>query len=459
MAPRRVGVLGGGVSGLAAAWRLVASGAEVDLLEAAPAVGGLAGTLQDGPYRMDVGPHSFFSDDAAVRAAVLGLFDGELESRPRTVKFLFEGKYIDYPLTPRGVLFQMGLPSGVRAAFSLLRGKLSRPAGTPVGEEDETVEEWAIRSFGEHLYRTFFKPYTEQFWKIPCRELSSRSIPTSTRMSFANTLRFLLHRRRGRRGESLIEREMLPTYYPADGFGEIPARMAEAVRHGGGRVRTGCRAVAVQARPGSGMSVVWNSQEGQGRIECDHVVSTVPLPRLVAMLDPQPPRAVTDAAGRLEFRALIVLGMLTHRQGVLGCGYTYVLNRPYNRIFEMNEFSEATSPRGENIVGVEIPCLRGSAVWGMAKEELFDICSGSLAEDGFLMPGDVRELFLVRAASAYPIYRRDYAGHLQRVLGHIDSISGLTTLGRCGEFRYMDIDECVARAIDLVDRVLGPAGA
>jgi len=81
-------------------------------------------------------------------------------------------------------------------------------------DEEETVEDWAIASFGEHLYRTFFKPYTEQFWKIPCSELSSRTIPTHTRMSFINTLRLLLLKPIGKTDSSLIEREILPTYYP-----------------------------------------------------------------------------------------------------------------------------------------------------------------------------------------------------------------------------------------------------
>jgi hypothetical protein len=29
--------------------------------------------------------------------------------------------------------------------------------------EDETVEDWAIGSFGEHLFRTFFKPYHPKY--------------------------------------------------------------------------------------------------------------------------------------------------------------------------------------------------------------------------------------------------------------------------------------------------------
>jgi protoporphyrinogen oxidase len=164
------------------------------------------------------------------------------------------------------------------------------------------------------------------------------------------------------------------------------------------------------------------------------------------MLDPPPPRSVLESARRLDFRALVVLGMLTRKQDILGSEYIYHLNRPYNRVFEMNSFSPLTSPAGENVLGVEIPCHLGSSAWRAEKEELFDMCIGSLSEDGFLAPGDVTELLIARAPYAYPIYRRDYAVHLDRVMGYIDGLGPVSTLGRSGEFVYMDIDDCMKRA-------------
>lgn len=451
---KNVVVLGAGVSGLSAAWRLVSQGVAADVLEADDCVGGLAKTARENGYCLDVGPHSFFSEDNQIIKTVLDLFDYKLEPMPRTVKFFYKDKYLDYPLTPQGVLLQMGLFSGIRVALSYLKEKLFPRRSATLGTTEETVEDWAIASFGEHLYRTFFKQYTEQFWKVPCSELSSRSIPTHTRMSFLNTLRVLLHCRATKTGESLIERETLPTYYPRTGFGEIAEKIADAIKSRGGNIHLNCRVIGIEELGEGRVCVVYERNGRREKINADYVVSTIPLPSLVKIISPRPPADVLASTDKLDFRSLVVLGMATEKQNVLGCGYIYLLDRPYNRISEMNEFSTRTSPSGENIIAVEIPCLYNSAAWKASKEELFDMCISSLAEDGFLGPGDVEKLFLVKAPTAYPIYRKDYAKHLDCLLNYIKKRRSIATLGRCGEFMYMDIDICMRRAFDFADNLL-----
>ncbi len=451
---KHVVVLGGGVSGLGVAWRLACRGVSVDVLEADSDIGGLAKTIKQDGYHLDMGPHSFFSEEEWLVRDVLNLFDYTLEPRPRTVKFFYKNRHLDYPLTPRGILFQMGIFSGIRVAFSYLRSRLLPRRNTSLGTSQENVEDWAIANFGQYLYRSFFKPYTEQFWKVPCTELSSRSIPTHTRMSFFNTLKLLLGRRISKGDASLVEREMLPTYYPQTGFGEIPEKIAETIKKLGGNVHANCEVTGVSELKESGMRVAYNDNGRRKEIESDYVVSTIPLPCLVKMLNPAPPAEAIAAADKLDYRSLVVLGMATEKQNVLGCSYVYMLDRPYNRISEMNEFSPLTSPSGENIITVEIPCLPGSTAWTSSKEELFDMCVGSLAEDGFLGPGDVKRLFLVKAPSAYPIYRKNYSEHLNRLLACLKKYTSLSTLGRCGEFMYMDIDMCIIRAFKFADNLL-----
>lgn len=449
---QRILILGGGISGLSAAWRLTEKGIPVSVVESAPAVGGLAGTVREGGYCLDYGPHSFFSEDAEIVDTVLNLFNRNLIPRARTVKFHYRGKSLDYPITASSVLFQMGLAAGLRATLSFLKGKIfPRPKRATAPGEDETVEDWAIDSFGDHLYRSFFKPYTEQFWKIPCSELSARSIPSHTRTSFANTLRLLMHRKVSKDGDSLIEREMLPTYYPDTGYAEISEKIADKILQAGGRILLRCRAGGVSL-PADGGVRVQCAQDGQEMVlPGSHVISTLPLSVLLPMLNPRPTAEVLDSAGNLEYRSLVMLGMVTEKQDVLDCGYMYVLDRPYHRICEMNKFSPGTSPPGENIIGVEMTVPRDSPAWGLSKEELFDTCISDLSRDGILDRGDVKKLLLVKAPYAYPIYRKNYPGHLHRVLEFIRSLPRLSTLGRSGEFMYMDADKCMRRAFNLIE--------
>jgi len=115
---KHVVVLGAGISGLSAAWRLCDNGIMVDVLESNSSVGGLSGTIREGPYCLDFGPHSFFSEDQQIVNTVLRLFENRLEPQQREVKFYYRGNYLDYPLTAQSILLQMGLWSGIQAALS-----------------------------------------------------------------------------------------------------------------------------------------------------------------------------------------------------------------------------------------------------------------------------------------------------------------------------------------------------
>jgi len=124
----------------------------------------------------------------------------------------------------------------------------------------------------------------------------------------------------------------------------------------------------------------------------------------------------------------------------------------------MNKFSPGTSPADKNILCLEVTCLRGSDGWKASKEELFDICAPSLASDRIIAPGDVKKLLLVKAPYAYPIYRKDYAVHLNRLLDEVERRKNMSTLGRSGQFMYMDSDKCMRRAFDFGDQMLREMG-
>lgn len=452
MSDRDVIVLGAGVSGLSLAWRLAGQGLSVAVLESDATVGGLAKTHRENGCAIDLGAHSFFSDDPEILRIVFDLLGGPLAAQQRRVKLLFEGRFVDYPLTTHAVLVQMGLASGVACLASFLAAKALYRPPTVAHPDDQTVEEWAIANFGWRLYRTFFKPYTEQFWKLPCAELSARTIPTHTRMSFLHACRLLLRRAASRQEMSLVEREALPMYYPPGGFGAIPDAIAAAATAAGAEIFLRSPAVRVQML--GGRVRVHHESDGRGGfIDARHVVSTVPLNRLIPMLEPAAPADVRGSAARLEYRALRALGMVTDRMNILECNYAYVLNRPYQRVTEMNSFSPRMSPPGHNILMVGIPCATASAGWEASQEELFDMCIGSLSADGFLAPGDVLGLLQVKSPAAYPVYRKGYRAELSRVLAYVDSQAGLSTLGRCGEFRYQDVDGCMQRAFRLAPRI------
>ena len=111
---KKIVIIGGGISGLSAAWKLSEHGYKTYIIELDKQIGGLAKSIKINNYILDIGPHSFFTEDKEVYEKIVGLFEGEKSSIPflkRTVKMYFRGKYVDYPLSVKSVLFQMGITS------------------------------------------------------------------------------------------------------------------------------------------------------------------------------------------------------------------------------------------------------------------------------------------------------------------------------------------------------------
>ena len=449
-------ILGGGPSGLSVAWRLAERGVAADILELEDYAGGLSTSIRQDGYALDIGPHSFISEDDAVIEKVQGLFGDDFHFVKRSARLCLKGKYLKYPLSADDVVLKLGVATGFRCLLSYIGQRIfgKRPA---VGPDDEmNVEDWARSRFGSYLYELFFHPYTEQFWKLACAEVSADAIPTSKKLSFFRTLRLLLVRPEKKENLSLTEREILASYYPLDGFGAIWEKVAAQTTTLGGNLHFGHKVVGIR-RDGQRYIVTTRSQDGNTQtFEGDVVVSTIPINELPGMLTPMPPADVVDAAAKLQFLSLVVLYIATDRDPLLDCQYQYFVSKAFNRLADMNQFSPKTSPDGQNLLSVEFSCHFGDAVWNRTKEELLDLCIEDLEREGILRRDEVRDLILVKARHAYPMFRLGYGRHLACVRTYLNSIEGLRIMGRVGNFEYVDADQCLKSGFALADEIAGP---
>jgi protoporphyrinogen oxidase len=458
MTEKRVIVLGGGVSGLTVAWRLRELGVAVEVLEAQNIVGGLAGTVRAGneAYCLDFGPHFFITQKPDIVRRITELLGGEVVSFRRSAQIYFQGRFLDYPLSARNVLLHFPrwdavasvatyLTAQARGLFnSLLRRQARRP----------DVAEWATQRFGSHLARLFFRPYTENFWKMPAERLSSDTIPTSTSLNFAKSLKLLLTGRVTREAKDLTERELvLPLRYPTRGFGMIAEAIASRVTGQGGRIHLGAPVTAIERCADGRYQVTARGQNGPITLAGQHVVSTIPLPSLPGLMRPAAPPEVIESAAHLGYLAMIVLYAVIPRRDVLATSYVYYLGKPYHRLSDMNRFCGTLCPPDENMLAVEFSCHQTDAAWKMSAEELLELALPHLEKDGIVRREEIRRLFLVKAAHAYPIFYYDYREHLDNVKNFVRAQPNLAMLGRSGEYRYIDSDQCMERAIALAEKI------
>ncbi len=77
-----------------------------------------------------------------------------------------------------------------------------------------------------------------------------------------------------------------------------------------------------------------------------------------------------------------------------------------------------------------------------------------LIEDGFLDPDLIKDYFRLKVDNAYPIYTLHFQDHFDILLNHFSSYKDLFFLGRCGQFRYGDVDVCMRNGFELADRII-----
>ena len=144
---RDVIVLGGGISGLTAAWHLVRGGVDVALLEAQPSVGGCARTERRDGFLLEKGPFNVIIRDPSFEALLDDLCDEVnvvAAAKSARRRYIYRnGLLHTVPTNPVG-LMTSGLLS-FRARCRLLAGLVwSRRSG----ERAETIDQVATRRFG-----------------------------------------------------------------------------------------------------------------------------------------------------------------------------------------------------------------------------------------------------------------------------------------------------------------------
>ncbi len=168
----RVVILGGGLSGMATAWRLLRAGfREVVLVEKGDKLGGLAGSFEKEGRFYPLGYHHILRHDRTLQLFLDQV--GALSSvRWKKVRMLFQhqGRLYDFG-DPRSLLkFPLPWPDKLRFLRFMLRAFLKRDWSEWKGRSaDLLVDQWASPRVREAL----FEPLTQLKFRLPCKDLSA----------------------------------------------------------------------------------------------------------------------------------------------------------------------------------------------------------------------------------------------------------------------------------------------
>ncbi|MFC1680932.1 FAD-dependent oxidoreductase [Pseudomonadota bacterium] len=450
-------VLGAGVCGLYAALELTTAGVPVTLVEKGEVPGGLAAGFKLGENYYDLGVHMLHGFDQAIRDRVRGLMGEESIEVELDAKIRWFGKDFRYPLQFRDMLSGIPPLELTRCVTGLfvaeMRNRLKRV-------EPADAEEALIQLYGRPLYDYFFREFTARYWGTGPDRLSASFVKTKMprlliRDAVLNAMRKIgLGRERDFGVPSALAAETL--YYSRSGAEAMPRFLANAVREAGGEVLLGHEVRGLEVLDDRGeCRVTMSSRAGETiRRRGVRCLSTLPLPGLIGILDPAPPADVLDAARRLEYRPIVVYGLLVRKPRAFDALYVYFRDRMFHRVGEPKNAGMKVFPADHTVLIVEMTCDVGDGRWTGDPETIARLRQ-ELEDEGVCSPDEIVEQHILRCAEGYPIFALGFERHLDTLRSYLDGLELLVSTGRQGGFCYPNMHGAMRMGADAAGRILG----
>ena len=445
-------VMGAGPAGLTAAYELAKNGKSSIVLEQADKVGGISRTEKYKGYRFDIGGHRFFTKVGEVQEIWKEILGDEFIQVPRLSRIYYRGKFFDYPLSIASTLTNLGAIDSSMIILSYLRSKINGKLNP--GPEAENLEDWVIERFGDRLYRTFFKSYTEKVWGIPCDKIQAEW--AAQRIKGLSLKKAVLNAAFGSNDTKTLIKEF---DYPIYGPGMMWERCQEILEDKGSPVHMETRVTKVE-HDGKNVKSVTAEKDGKTiKLTAENYVSSIPITALARKMDPAPPQPVLDAVSGLKYRDFLIVPLVIDIEHIFPDNWLYIHSPQFRvgRIQNFKNWSMAMVPdTTKTCVGMEYFCSEGDSLWEMSNEDLIKLATEEIVGLG-LVPDTkyVQDGTVIRQKKAYPVYDGQYRQHLSVIQNYLAQFENLQTVGRNGMHRYNNQDHSMLTGLLAAKNILG----
>ncbi len=437
-------ILGGGPTGLGAAYRLRERGEDqFEIFERSDRVGGLATSFRDTKgYTWDVSGHIIFSGYPYFNQfleKVLGSDGMRRIDRESWIKF--EDRYVRYP-------FQNHLSSLPEEAMLECLIGLIESQTIDRDRAFRNFEEWVLAKFGAGVSKHFMFPYNEKVWSTPLNRMgfywiAERVSVVDWKKALDTTLR-----------PKTTDWGPNATFgYPAT-CGTLGLWLASLPFIGEEKIRYRKRAVCVDEEKRE----IGFADGTTARY--DRLLTTLPLDAFVARLK-HAPEEVRQAAKKLLFNRLFSVGIGLKRPSPSTKNWIYFPNpkTPFYRITYLSNYSPDVVPGGDTSRYCSILTeTTYSRFRPLPAGEFVKAVLDGLVAEGILEPSDlplVESTYLIHAGHAYPIPSVDRNEALSVIHEYLEPRQ-IYSRGRFGSWKYEigNQDHSLMQGVELVDRWL-----
>ncbi len=413
-------VLGSGMAGFGAAYRLHAEGLTPVMYDKNGYHGGHTASFRhDSGFLFDIGPHISFTKDPRIQELFADSVDGKYEAVQVNLNNYWRGYWPQHPVQ----LHLHGLPEDVIVKvitdFAEERHAPERPV--------KNYADWLLASFGRAFSELFPMTYTRKYHLTSAENMSTDWLgPRIYRPSLEEVLR-------GALSPSAPQVHYITHFrYPREGG--FVSYLKKFVPMGNLKLNHELASIDPHAR---------RLRFSNGAVaQYDALVSSVPLPDLVGMIQGVP-QDVLDASKRLACSTCVLVNIGIDRQDISNAHITYFYDEDicFSSLSFPHMLSASNVPAGAGSIQAEIYFSDKYKPMTGSPDELIKPVISDLRRCGLLKDTDsvlFSSAMLVRYANIIFDLEREAA--LKTVHGYLDDL-GIAYCGRYGDWGYMWTDE------------------
>jgi protoporphyrinogen oxidase len=486
-------IIGGGPAGLTAAYEFVKYSDIVPIvIEMSEFWGGISRTENHNGNRIDIGGHRFFSKSEIVMdwwQEILPIYSEEssvniayqnqskkieienknniankdniLLVRKRKSRIFFNKKFFDYPIS---LSFQTILNLGFFNTF-LIGLSYAKAVFFPI-KKQISLEHFFINRFGDRLYKTFFKDYTEKVWGVPCSEISSewgaqRIKGLSVTKTLTNAVKNIFKKSKSDLSQKNTETSLIEYFlYPKFGPGQMWETVAEKVKEEGAILMQNSKIIAINIENNKVNSVIVENRLTKEieTIACDFCISTMPIQELIKGLSCPVPTKVKEVASGLMYRDFVTVGLLLDKINFkLEDNWIYI-QESYVKVGRLQVFNNwspfMVNDENKFWIGLEYFCNETDEIWSYSETEMIQFATDEMILLGFINSGEnVLDAKVIKVPKTYPAYFGSYS-EFNEIRNFTDSIDNLFLVGRNGMHKYNNQDHSMLTAMQAVQNII-----
>ncbi len=420
MANNNVVVLGSGMAGFGAAYRLHSEGITPTMYDKNPYHGGHTASFRfESGFLFDMGPHISFTKDTRIQE----LFADSVNQQYETLRINLNNYWRGYwPQHPVQVNLH-GLPQDIIVKvinnFVEERQVPERPV--------KNYEDWLFASFGKTFAELFPMQYTRKYHTTTADNMSTDWLgPRIYRPNLEEVLR-------GALSHSVSDVHYITHFrYPRNGGFEAYLKKFIPLPN----LKLNHELVSIDPRE---RQLIFSNGH---TTRYDSLITSVPLPELIRMMKGAPPDVV-EASRRLACTTVVLVNVGIDREDISRSHLTYIYDEDvcFTRLGFPHMLSATNVPPGTGSIQAEIYFSEKYRPFTGSPEALIEPTIKDLRRIGLIRENDkilFSKAMMLRYANI--IFDLDRAEALKTVHGYLDDL-GIAYCGRYGDWGYMWTDE------------------